>query len=155
MIYFIEAMGAGLVKIGFTERAVVDRLKELQTGCPHRLRVLATVAGSQSDEGDFHRQFAHLRAEGEWFRLDDELRVLTLLAKWVIPRINRIDARLGSIDAGCDELWRAIVQHDRLHSEHESNLLAVAESVVELQARPVAASDPEDLRRHSGGNCRA
>lgn len=113
MIYFIEAVGAGLVKIGFTERDVQSRVRELQTGCPHHLRVMATVAGDLPDEGEMHRQFAHLRAGGEWFRLDDELRVFTLLAKWVVPRVDELSDRCDAVENRVDSLEWAEADYRR------------------------------------------
>lgn len=104
MIYFIEAVGAGLVKIGFTERDVEQRLKELQTGCPHKLRTLATMEGNATEEAELHLVLAHLRANGEWFRLEGELRLLV----WLVPRVF----------AELDELSRDISCERQRASEH-------------------------------------
>jgi hypothetical protein len=69
-VYFIQ-QGA-LVKIG---RAVdVDkRLRALQIGNARGFRVLATIPAHAVIEGAIHARFAHLREQGEWFRLDANL----------------------------------------------------------------------------------
>jgi hypothetical protein len=104
VIYFIEATGAGLLKIGFTDGDPEQRLKQLQTGCPHPLRLVATAAGSQKAEAELHRQFAHLRASGEWFRLDDELRVFVAVVRWVLPRLEKAEARLEGMSVLLEKL---------------------------------------------------
>lgn len=72
MIYAIEAVGLGLVKIG---RAInpSSRLKELQTGCPVPIKLIATVPWHDSSEGLIHRRFAEWRHCGEWFRASKEV----------------------------------------------------------------------------------
>lgn len=73
MIYFIQADGTDRVKIGFTAGDPAKRLADLQTGCPHRLVILATASGSEQDEGRWHKDFATDRVQGEWFRLSPRL----------------------------------------------------------------------------------
>lgn len=69
-IYFAKA-GTRL-KIGFAKN-VDTRIKALQTGCPDRIEVLGTMPGDRREEQAYHRQFAHLREVGEWFRLEGDL----------------------------------------------------------------------------------
>lgn len=70
-VYFIEAVGTGLVKIGFS-RNVKRRMEYLRTTCPHELRPLLLLTdGSPALEAELHRQFAHCRVRGEWFRVED------------------------------------------------------------------------------------
>ena len=72
-IYFVEAVGTGLVKIGFTNRWVSQRLRELQTTSPHYLRLLHSIDGTAGDERNLHVRFAKCHHRGEWFRLGDEI----------------------------------------------------------------------------------
>jgi hypothetical protein len=71
-MYFIQAGGEnGPIKIGIAgtpER----RLQYLQTGCPDRLHLLATVPfanayRARQAERDAHLEFAAHRRRGEWF----------------------------------------------------------------------------------------
>lgn len=93
-IYFIEMDSMALVKIGFTDRDPQDRLRELQTACPFKLRLVLVMAGGLKHEADLHQTFAHLRAEGEWFRLTPELQTYLSLARFVFPRLNEMEDRL-------------------------------------------------------------
>lgn len=57
------------VKIGYTSEPTADtRLRDLQTGSPVALRVLAACPGQQSDEASLHRFFDEERTHGEWFQ---------------------------------------------------------------------------------------
>lgn len=75
VVYFIEALGTGRLKIGWTRRPVGARLRQLQTAMPFELVVRATIPGTMMDERALHRRFASLRAlaTAEWFHLRDEL----------------------------------------------------------------------------------
>ncbi len=74
MVYFIEAIGSGSVKIGTTKVGVDARLKGLETGCPHDLRVIATINGDEFVEKKIHAWLARHRLRGEWFRLNHDVR---------------------------------------------------------------------------------
>lgn len=69
-VYVIGARPGGKVKLGWS-RDLTQRLRQLQTGNPERLRILAFTPGSQVVERALHREFADLREGGEWFRDDD------------------------------------------------------------------------------------
>jgi hypothetical protein len=64
-VYFISF--GSFIKIGFSTN-LQQRLRAL----PHD-ELLATIPGTMRDEKLLHRQFAHLRQQGEWFRKDPEL----------------------------------------------------------------------------------
>lgn len=64
-IYFV-GFGDGPIKIGFT--ANLDyRMEHLQTACPYKLELLATVKGGLGTERELHTRFAEHRIRGEWF----------------------------------------------------------------------------------------
>lgn len=73
-LYFIEAVGVGMVKIG-KAADVSTRLSELQTSSPHQLRVLGVLDGGGDQERRWHAAFAGQRVRGEWFHLDETLRI--------------------------------------------------------------------------------
>lgn len=83
MIYAIEAVGSygscdqkghrhGLVKFGKARRPQ-KRLKELSTGSPHPLKLLASVDWFDDIEPVIHAAFKDRRKNGEWFSPDDSL----------------------------------------------------------------------------------
>lgn len=72
-VYFVEAVGLSRVKIGYSENPE-GRLKQLLTGSPVSLRILAKMPGNQAMEKEIHSRFSHLRVENEWFHLTEEIR---------------------------------------------------------------------------------
>ena len=74
-IYIAEEVGCDYaVKIGVTDRDVENRLAELQTGNPRKLRIVRVLEGDEAEERRLHELFAEERLLGEWFRLSDRVR---------------------------------------------------------------------------------
>jgi hypothetical protein len=72
-IYFIGSLESGTVKIGKSNNPR-KRLDELQIGNPYKLVLYAVINDvSQAFENRLHNLFDHLRINGEWFKLTDEL----------------------------------------------------------------------------------
>ena len=72
-IYFIEAEGTGMVKIGYTAQPPRSRLSGLQVGNPYLLRLLGVIPGNEQDELSQHSIYSHLHVRGDWFRAEAEL----------------------------------------------------------------------------------
>jgi hypothetical protein len=68
-VYFLQPQGrpTAEVKIGFSERSIVARLKNLQTASPEPLTFLAAIPGTRETERELHRRFAEVRVCGEYF----------------------------------------------------------------------------------------
>jgi hypothetical protein len=68
-VYFIAAGEPDIqfVKVGFTSGDPRKRLKALQTGCPHRLRILGFVMGNETYERELHQVLCDDNTAGEWF----------------------------------------------------------------------------------------
>lgn len=60
MIYFVQAVDGGMVKIG-TARDVARRIAQLEAHYGEPLVVLNTMEGGKKEERALHRLFAHLR----------------------------------------------------------------------------------------------
>jgi len=73
MIYFIQAGKNGPIKIGQTENDVENRIKQLQTGCPYKLKVVWLYYGDRWTEAALHERFASDRIRGEWFNSTEKL----------------------------------------------------------------------------------
>lgn len=67
MIYFVQIGEDGPVKIGWA-RDVKRRLAQLQTGQPHKLRLLGQIPGGLTAERKVHEKLAAHRMTGEWFQ---------------------------------------------------------------------------------------
>lgn len=77
LVYFIEAMGCDRIKIGFTASSSASaRVRDLQTGCPFPLQVIATLPGSVATEERIHTRFRKFRVmpNAEWFHASPILR---------------------------------------------------------------------------------
>lgn len=61
------------VKIGFTRGSPHERARELQTGCPEPIEIVAVEAGNAATERERHAQFAAHFVGGEWYRFDGAL----------------------------------------------------------------------------------
>lgn len=68
--YFVQC--GDLVKIG-KARDPRRRLIMMQTGNPVQLTLLLVCHGYAAPEKELHKQFAHLRVRGEWFRYGEEI----------------------------------------------------------------------------------
>lgn len=71
-IYFIEAVGLGLIKIGITADAT-KRITGMRTDSPADLRALLVVSGTARQEGAIHCLFSEDNHRNEWFRASDAL----------------------------------------------------------------------------------
>ena len=79
-VYFLAC--EGFVKIGYSDTPF-DRLSKIQTGNPFAVEYLGAIRGTLETEQEIHRQWAHLRHRGEWFKATPELSeaLHALLAK--------------------------------------------------------------------------
>ena len=69
-LYVFQMAVTGDIKIGRSSD-VHRRLKELQTGCPHKLRIILHAPGQGHRERELHRRLQQYRCrmrKGEWFR---------------------------------------------------------------------------------------
>jgi hypothetical protein len=72
MIYFIQAVSGGLIKIGSTNQPSI-RLSQIQSWSPVILRILATMDGDSDVEMALHERFCRHRRYREWFDPDPEV----------------------------------------------------------------------------------
>ena len=97
-VYVVEAVSTGYVKIGTTKSPdPCNRVRELQTGCPFKLRLIACfyVQSPLSVERELHGkirqdEWALSPADNEFFRMDhpvirDLLEAPFMALKEVIP----------------------------------------------------------------------
>jgi hypothetical protein len=72
-IYFIEAEGLNLIKIGWTRIQPRKRLATLNATCPVPLRPLGVLRCVLGVEATLHGLWGDLRRKGEWFEASPEL----------------------------------------------------------------------------------
>jgi DNA-binding XRE family transcriptional regulator len=73
-VYFIGDRDQGVVK----SNKLTQRLQSLQTNNPKTLQILGvlplpTEHAAWTKESELHAKFAHLKIQGEWFRLESDL----------------------------------------------------------------------------------
>ena len=87
MIYFVKDTVTQAIKIGYSKKPK-DRLSGLQTGNPHKLVILGTVAGTANEEASFHGKFVQHRLEGESFKGEIIEEVLDIIATYTKERLE-------------------------------------------------------------------
>lgn len=75
MIYFVQAVDGGPIKIGMT-RNMVKRIRSLNGASPSPLRVLGVIDGNQVQEKTLHVRFKADRIFNEWFKPSGALLAL-------------------------------------------------------------------------------
>ncbi|HEV7806516.1 MAG TPA: GIY-YIG nuclease family protein [Solirubrobacteraceae bacterium] len=99
MLYAIQVGGEGPVKLGFTTRDPVARLKDLQTSHHEQLHLRAAWDGDAADERRLHRCFAGVRLKGEWFTYTAELQAFVeACMSGVAPALSEVAAVTGRRD---------------------------------------------------------
>ena len=71
LIYAIRAVGTNFIKFGWVKNSfgLKHRTMLLQTGCPFKLKVLATLPGTLEQEQTLHQMLKGSHHRGEWFML--------------------------------------------------------------------------------------
>lgn len=145
VIYFAQAEGTDLIKIGFTAGTPAKRVADLQTGCPHKLSLLAVIEGAEADEQKWHREFESNWVNGEWFKLTPRLMTRMILAAAgdrsdFANRIGTLERSLAHIEG----VLRSLGQNPRPQSKTQSpgDLLdSIAEEDPELGFRICTAEE--------------
>lgn len=92
MIYFVQSIDGGPIKIGFTDN-LERRLVELEYHYGESLAVLATMPGDKSVERSIHDRFMHLRFDRtEQFRPAFDLMTFIGRPLLVSPNLEAIEA---------------------------------------------------------------
>ena len=68
-LYIIQSDVTGMIKIGRSKNPQ-KRLKQLQTGNPNKLKIIAEFKGEGWKEKIIHERLRMYRLEGEWFSYD-------------------------------------------------------------------------------------
>ena len=68
-LYIIQSDLTGMIKIG-RSKDPVKRLRQLQTGNPNKLKLIASFDGEGWKEKILHERLEKFRLEGEWFSYD-------------------------------------------------------------------------------------
>lgn len=74
MIYFVEAIGMNLVKIGYTEKDVQFRFNKMVPDSPVELAIISTKEGSKEDEARIQSALNEYCVRGEWYALTEKVR---------------------------------------------------------------------------------
>lgn len=79
-VYFIEAVGLDLIKIGYA-LDLQKRFTNMMTMSPAALTLLGVLDGGPKLECALHEQLAAHRAHGEWFRKTPEVMAIVATAR--------------------------------------------------------------------------
>lgn len=78
-VYFVEAVGLDLIKIGHSID-LMKRLVSLLTSSPARLFVIGSIPGGRQKEREIHVALHAHRSHGEWFRKTPEVMAIVATA---------------------------------------------------------------------------
>lgn len=108
-VYFIEAVGLDLVKIGYAVD-LEKRFTNLMTASPAALTLLGVLPGGAKLEMELHAKLADHRAHGEWFHKTPEVMAVVATAqpsedqRWLNQRAKvrgaALQAYLAKMKAG-------------------------------------------------------
>jgi len=97
VVYFVEAVGLDMVKIGYTNR-IDQRIVALRMLSPCRLKLRALVCGDPLMEKKIHRVFKTSCSHGEWFFLSPELEGF----------LKELDNNAGKCVSACGEVLNVV-----------------------------------------------
>lgn len=72
-VYVIGNLNANICKIGFSINPK-ERIKGIQTGCPHFLQILLLFEADKYTETRLHHKYKKYKRTGEWFNIAGELK---------------------------------------------------------------------------------
>lgn len=72
-VYVIGNLDKKICKIGFSEKPK-ERIKSIQTGCPHLLKIILLFEAEKYTETKLHHKYARYKLSGEWFLIDGTLK---------------------------------------------------------------------------------
>jgi T5orf172 domain len=91
-------------KIGYTKGYVAARVKDLQTGNPRLIRMVAEVGSASEDvEAHLHTAFGEWNLQGEWFEREPLKRLVADSGGWEELLRQRLPAP--------PDQWNIIVAH--------------------------------------------
>ncbi|RYG06811.1 MAG: hypothetical protein EON92_19505, partial [Burkholderiales bacterium] len=95
-IYFVGTTTSYVVKIGIS-RNPWARIKDMQTGAPGQLQLLATIKTSTRSEIELHKYFKATRQKGEWF--DRSAALNSLIQKLKEKSITDYEQCIAHLDS--------------------------------------------------------
>lgn len=159
-IYFFFNEVEQLVKIGYTEQRLKDRVSQLRTAAPNCRPLGNPIPGGLETERQLHERFTKYRVSREWFRYTGELK------KYIAEVLNQardsepewlkaiIENHHKAVNHGNPEM-STFNMVDALNRHRESDLLTKWEQnfvadVYDRYFAPFASDDNDLLRPRSG-----
>jgi DNA-binding transcriptional regulator YdaS (Cro superfamily) len=154
-VYFIEAIGADAIKIGWALKPE-RRLRDLAIGCPLELKLLAAAPASLGHEGRLQTIFAAHGIRGEWFRRNDDLTAVieVVLKTGALPaHVRPVDYSPFSERPGIIPFIRCIdaigsqAEVARFTDTTQANISSKVRSAKRIPAEWALKLEAETLRR--------
>ena len=99
-VYVIGTECDTFSKVGFSKDPL-ERVAQLQTACPHQLRIVQVFRGSLTVEAMAHKHLQRFSCGGEWFRIRPQKAALILLETMNIEPLSDEKARTGIYGIRC------------------------------------------------------
>jgi len=117
VIYFLEAVAFGVVKVGKSDH-VAKRLRQIRGHCPPglELRLLKVIEGDVDHEAELHRRWAEWNVSLEWFQVEPLRAEIEALTEVALP--DGMVRRYGTVIGSCGHEKRldtkSMAQPDRV-----------------------------------------
>ena len=157
MVYFAYDALKQIVKIGFTDQPLGDRITNLKTANPD-IRLLGWISGNRKNEKELQKRFQHLNYEREWFYYRDELQefvknvVNARVAQepeWMV-RLNeeyQLNKEAGTLELSSIHQLLTLVKEIEDLNEWEKGFI---ENLYKVYWEPFAIENPDFPRSHRG-----
>ena len=152
MIYFVEAVGADRIKIGFTDGEPEKRLAALATSSPFPMRLLCLIPGAVQSERDLHEAFADSRRNREWFAATPSLRAFITN---VAASANPTSVIRAALDNRREAMETRVREADAFAAKAVALVQSCARQCVDARGAPAIAiglgRDPTSVRNWANG----
>jgi DNA-binding transcriptional regulator YdaS (Cro superfamily) len=108
VVYFLRVGGDGPVKIGYSSLDPVQRMADLQVGCPWKLTFWGCIPGTSQNEAWLHEKFEAYKMQGEWFQPVPEVteEIAAILANsfyaWPTKELTALDRAISFAGSQCN-----------------------------------------------------
>lgn len=120
-IYFVEAVGANRIKIGFSTN-LKNRMAQLRTDCGFPIKLIGFIYGTMDDETQllFYFYGKEMLLQGEWYdaRIYEEVAQLCKEHGHFFPNENEVEVKRNRENERMEVCRRAVLKLEQRFNEY-------------------------------------